>query len=230
MLKYIIPLLISIVSCEDVVNLDLEEEESVLVVDALIDTRFKEQRITLSRTQAYFSDAEPPAEIGATVTVVDVITEKIYPFLDLDNDGRYTWIPKDSADTFAMRPLVPGEEKTSRDKQSFYQTQYVLNIALENGEEYIGTSSIERNARLDSIFIEKTTAFFGTDSLYIAEVFARDQPGLGDCYYIKAYKNGVHLNAPFQINIAYDAGNTPASRSDSIYFYYAHKSKYKPNR
>ena len=45
-----------------------------------------------------------------------------------------------------------------------------------------------------------------------------DFEGDGDTYWIKAYKNGVFLNKPNEMNIAFDAGLSVGSNSDGLIF------------
>jgi hypothetical protein len=49
-------------------------------------------------------------------------------------------------------------------------------------------------------------------------VFATDFPGVGDTYWIRSYKNGVFLNQPGEINIAFDAGFSSGGNVDGIPF------------
>ncbi|MDO5977290.1 DUF4249 domain-containing protein [Flavivirga spongiicola] len=91
-LKYILVFfLLPITSCEDVIEVDLNNAEPRLVIDAslnwLIGTDGKNQSIQLSLTAPFFNETIPPAT-GATVTVTDS-NNNIFNFIELENTGKY---------------------------------------------------------------------------------------------------------------------------------------------
>jgi hypothetical protein len=53
---------------------------------------------------------------------------------------------------------------------------------------------------------------------YFAEFWSRDFIGSGDTYWIKSFKNGIYLNEPAEINIAYDAGFSEGGNVDGLIF------------
>lgn len=82
---------IIILSCEDVIQVDLETAETRLVIDASLNwekgTDGKVQQIKLSLTAPYFDDNIPPAT-GAIVTVTDS-NNNTFSFIEDGNTGRY---------------------------------------------------------------------------------------------------------------------------------------------
>lgn len=189
--------LLTVAGCEDVIDINLAEHETQLVVDAWINDKPEQQVITLHRTSPYFDSNEPPAVTGATVTVIDSLTGELFPFTDENNNGRYIWTPAEG-ETF-------GEIGHT----------YVLLIEVD-GQEYGSLSKLNRVMPIDSIVYEEREEELGFPAGIYAEVFARDLVGVGDAYWIKAYKNGQFLNKPDEITLAYDAAFSVGSGVDGI--------------
>ena len=78
-------------SCEDVIQVDLETAKTRLVIDASLNwikgSDGSEQNIKLSLTAPYFSDNIPPAT-GATVTVTDS-NSNTFSFIEEGTTGIY---------------------------------------------------------------------------------------------------------------------------------------------
>ena len=185
-------------ACNDVIDVELEEGGRQLVVDAFINDLAQEQVVKLRYTDAYFSNRFAPTVPNAQVTITSDGGE-VYNFEDPDNDGDYTWTPTGS-NTFGAR----GES-------------YTLNIELE-GITYTAESAMNRVPPIDSIVAEFRDDEFGEPDGYYAEFFSVDFSGEGDCYWIKAYKNGIFLNKPQELNLAFDAGFTEGSNVDGLAF------------
>ena len=193
-----LPLILFLSSCEDVVDLELEEDGAQLVVDAWINDKPETQVIKLRRTIPYFDNTFAPEVTGATVVVADS-DSTLFVFEDSDNDGDYTWTPQ------------PGEKLIQEGKD------YALYIEL-NGDEYISISKAKRAVAIDSIGYEFRDDLVGVADGIIAQIYAKDPVGVGDVYWIKTYKNGQFLNKPQEMNITYDAAFGPGGNSDGILF------------
>ncbi len=78
-------------SCEDVIDVELQTAEPRLVIDAPLNwikgTTGNYQRITLSLTAPFFNDDIPPAS-GATVFVSDAF-DNTFNFIEENETGRY---------------------------------------------------------------------------------------------------------------------------------------------
>lgn len=86
------------ISCEDVIEVDLNEAEPRLVIEASINwlknTQGNEQEIKLSLSAPFFNDSVPPAN-GAIVEIVDS-NNNVYSFTEVDQSGIYrnnTFVP-----------------------------------------------------------------------------------------------------------------------------------------
>ena len=196
----IIILILSIcfTACEDIVDLELEEGTVELVVDAWINTDTVPQVIKLRTTAPYFTNEFTPIVNGAEITITDE-DGRVFEFIESDNSGDYVWTP------------VAGE------RFGEIGNNYALSISLD-GKTYTANSQLNPTVPVDSITVEFEEESLGMPEGYYAQFFGRDQPGLGDTYWIKAYKNGVFLNKPLELNIAYDAGPAAGSEVDGLIF------------
>lgn len=196
---FYILLIITIYSCEDVVEIELDEFEPSLVVDAWINDLPVDQIITLSQTANYFESSRTPKISDAQVTVTwnssnsDIPTVLLFEPI---GEGRYSF-PGGAIGK-------PGDT-------------YELMVDL-NGQQFCATSEMKRVPTVDSIGIE-----FLEDELIIADglytqFYARDFVGLGDAYWIKTYKNGIFRDNPRELNIAFDAGFDSGSQIDGLIF------------
>lgn len=189
-------------SCQDVIQLDTETGPSQLVVDGWITNQPGSQNIRLTKSANYFDNAAAKPALGATVVVTDN-DGKIFEFKDLKNDGNYTWKPIGNQAIGKIGGL------------------YALNIKYA-GEEYNAITSINRVPAIDSISYEyKEPSIAPTDAPkkgYLAEFYAKDPTGVGDCYWIKFSKNHKAYNKPGEITLAFDAAFSPGAASDGLTF------------
>lgn len=199
-LFYISCMVLSFMSCEDPIDVNLDEADPVLVVDAWINNKPEPQVIKLSLAQPYFDSTFPPAVRGASV-IVNSSANETFVFVEGDTPGDYIWDPATSAHTI-------GE----------IGAEYQLQIET-NGQTYISSSQINRVPTIDSIkftFKEEQNQF--QPEGYYGEFLSTDLPGEGDTYWIKTFKNGVYQNRPFDLTIAYDAGFSQGGVIDGVVF------------
>lgn len=184
-------------ACENIIYPELEPSLELYVVDAWLNNLPGTQKIFLSKSSDYFSIAFPTLVSGAEVYVTD---EDGNSFDFEESDEGYVW----------------GDSLSS----SFLQVgaSYQLNISV-NGIQFIGTSEMNPVPPIDSItFQYQEEDFFITEEYYLAEFVATDLLGVGNTYWIKAWKNGIYLNKPSEINIAYDAGFSAGGNIDGQVF------------
>jgi hypothetical protein len=200
-IKYIFGLAVIIFgmsACQDVIEVTLDDAEDLIVVDAWLNNNPEDQILKLQWSQAYFNSAFPTGIIGATVSVTrdDGVN---FEFIDQGN-GSYVWISTD------------GETLGS------IGSTFDLSITNAAGKN-LSSSTILRSAPpIDEIRTEFRDDDFRGEDGYYAEFFARDNPGLGDNYWIKTFKNGSYLNQPDELNIAYDAGFDAGAEVDGLIF------------
>lgn len=186
-------------SCETVINPDLDSAPPVLVVQAWLNDKSEKQVIQLTMTQPYFDESAPTGVSGATVTVTDDLNT-VYTFVDDGtNTGSYQWTP-----ALGQNIGTPGRI-------------YTLSVQA-NGETFQSVTPMKRTTTIDSITFEIKKEFQFPEDSYIAQFWAKDPAGKGDSYWIRAFKNGVLLNKPMEINVAYDAGFSSGGDIDGVQF------------
>lgn len=174
-------------SCETKINPILETADPILVVDAWVTNKPGKQTIILAKSQAYFDNTLPPPVSGAVVTVTND-QNKVFLFNeDVAKPGNYVWKPVGS-EVFGV-----------------IGNSYKLSVQAE-GEKYEATSHMGPVSKVDTIKFKKNESTQQNPDFYRAEFLAKDVIGRGDTYWIRTYKNGIYLNKPSEINIAYDAG------------------------
>ncbi|MCA6432077.1 MAG: DUF4249 domain-containing protein [Cytophagales bacterium] len=191
--------LFSLLSCETKIDPALENADALLVVDAWVNNKPGNQVITLTKTQSYFDSSLPPAVTGANVTVVDN-AGKVFAFNeDPAVKGNYVWKP------------------VGNERLGVTGTSFKLTIQAE-GEVYEASSKMGRTPQIDTLILAKNEPEQTNPEFYFAEFIARDFAGAGDTYWIRATKNGVLLNKPSDLNVAYDAGFSAGGKIDGFIF------------
>jgi hypothetical protein len=160
-------------SCEDVIDVDLDQGKSQLVVDALLTNDSSLQIIRLTKSADYFLNAPTPAASGAIVSVLGP-NGKTFTFANTGN-GSYTYDPNTNG---------------RLDSVGF---MYQLNLVYEN-RTYISTSLLNPVPPIDSITYSFEENELGQEDGYYAQFWATDFFGRKDFYYIRAFKNGITIN------------------------------------
>lgn len=173
---YILVILIGIESCESIVDVKVNEHNPYLVVDAWLTHEPGDQVIRLTTTQPYYENSYAQGVTNAQVKVTDGSGNE-YDFIHQE-DGDYLW---SSADTFGT-----------------VNELYFLEI-IWDGNTYTSSTQLPRLVTIDSItYTYEEASGFGP-AYYYAEFFGRDPDGLGDAFWLKAWKNGKYLNRPSEI-------------------------------
>lgn len=191
-------------SCETVIDLETETGPSSLVVDGWITNQPGAQEIRLSKSAPYFDNSPAQPALQAEVWIEDDLGS-VYRFEDLASNGKYQWSP-------VRADSVLGAIGRS----------YKLFIDFE-GERYTAENEIKRVPTIDSlIFTHESWPFEpedGPKNGFIAEFFARDFDGVGDCYWIKPLRDGKYYKSnPSNISLAYDASFSKESSTDGLIF------------
>lgn len=188
-----------LLGCEDKINPTLESATPILAVDGWLNNKPESQVILLTRTQPYFENIVPPGVSGAIITVSDD-HNKTYSFVEDDtNPGKYQWKPA-VGEVFGTVGY-----------------RYKLSIQL-SGETYESSAYMGRVPLIDSISFDKDKRLGTKEEIIRGEFWATDPAGPGDTYWVRSYKNGVRLNKPSEIVVAYDAGFSAGGLTDGVVF------------
>lgn len=195
--NYLLPIIVVCAGCETTISPTLDDAEHILVVDAWIDQKLERQEIKITRSQSYFDNSTPTKVSGAIVTIEDLNTGTLYTFQE--GATSYYWEPNG----------VPF---------GVVGNHYRLLIQAD-GETFEAYSKLGRVPPIDSIkFSYNEEDLLMKEPYYTAEFLATDPAGVGDTYWVKAWKNGSFLNKPGELNMAYDAGFTPGQSVDGQLF------------
>jgi hypothetical protein len=167
---------ISITSCEDKVQIDIESKGKVLCVDGFINDLRQNQKIRLTYTDSYFSGQKPPALVGATFVLKDVTLNKTINFTD-KNNGDYVY--------------------TLNANDTIIYTNHKYDLFIKyNNYEYKSSSICKRTVSIDSLWFEYKEASNASGNTVTKagnrlRLLAADATGpIPDYYWIKIYKNG----------------------------------------
>lgn len=173
-------------ACEDVIDVDLDQGKSQLVVDGFLTNDSSLQIIHLSLSNDFFSNTSPPPVTNAEVQVVGPKGEK------------YAFIGNDKGD-YIYDPASNGSLNQSGGK-------YRLELVYE-GETYTATSVLEPVPPIDSMTVAFEEEEIGQEEGYYTQFFARDFPGRKDFYWIRAFRNGKPIDPenPAELILSEDA-------------------------
>lgn len=173
-------------SCEDEIDVDLEDRPNQLVVDAFITNDSSTQTIRLTSSAPYFLNAPTLGVTGQSVKIKGP-NGKEFVFQDQGN-GNYNYDPATNG---------------ALDSVGF---KYNLELAY-NGRIYTATSILNPVPPIDSLTYEFREAELGSEEGYYVQFWAQDFFGRKDYYWIKSYKNGtnINVNQPSSIILSEDA-------------------------
>lgn len=159
--------LISMIACQDVVDIDLDTAEPKLVIDAAIKwqkgTSGNEQTIRLTTTGDFYAN-ETPIATGAIVSITDGTTT--YNFNEEPGTGNYICTN--------FNPVINGI--------------YTLTV-IYKGEIYTSTDKLYATPAIDTIE-QSTILGFGGEEIIQVRFFYQDN-GAEDNYYLVGFKNST---------------------------------------
>jgi Domain of unknown function (DUF4249) len=192
-------------SCEDVVQIKLDEGSKLYVIDAFVNSLPGKQTVRVVTNDSYFSNRLAPPVTGASVVLKDLTASKQYAFSDAGNGNYEYTVP--SADTIAR-----------------INHQYELNVTID-GVTYTSLTKQSRTAVIYTIIPEYDDGTGGIGAaqkpFYFCNLLAMDKVDKNtDYYWIKTYRNDTLFNASDDININIDGtgGAVTDEGLDSTFF------------
>jgi len=187
-LFFVLLAVISLTSCEDVVQVKLDKSEPILTVDAFINNMRSVQKIRLTYADDYFSQVQNYPVTGAIVSIKDVTSGVSYTFTDSNGDGNYLY------------------NVATTDTLGRIGHTYELTVIHQNNV-FTATSRMKRSSRVDSLVskFDEGGGLGNTKSGYKFAFLGFDVVGdTTDYYWIKSFRNGVFFNKGADINICID--------------------------
>jgi hypothetical protein len=198
------PLVLAFTSCEDVVQIKLDEGSKLYVIDAFISDLRNDQVVRVTTNDSYFANREAPPVDNAIVTLVDLNTNANYNFT-YTTKGKYVF-PITANDTIA---------RTGH--------RYMLKVTI-GGETYSSITEQKRTAVIDSIasyYNDGSDPFAGPANTYVCLLFARDKAdNNADYYWLRTFRNDTLFNGSADLNICIDGtgGIVTNAPTDTIAF------------
>lgn len=182
-------------SCEDVIQVKLDQGPPIITIDAFVNNMRSQQKVRLTYTDGYFSQKPNEVITGASINIKDLTSGVNYVFTD-NNNGDYVFTP---IDTFKVGH------------------NYELTVTHQ-GNVYKATTYMKRTTSIDSLLVQyKEAGSFGGKAGYKIAFIGRDIVGdTADYYWVKSYRNGVFFNKGSDINISYNAAY--GDGSDGLFF------------
>lgn len=188
--KFLIVLasLFLLTSCEDVVQIKLDEGSKLYVIDAFVTNLRENQTIRVITNDSYFNNREAPPITNAVVVLKDLTINQSYNF-NYTSNGNYVYSLQ-TIDTIAR-----------------INHQYELNVTID-GNTYTSLATQKRTAVIDSISstLNNGQGGFGTAKPYYeCFLWARDKvDNVADYYWIKTFRNDTLFDDPGDLNTAVD--------------------------
>lgn len=201
-IKILIIISTLILSCEDPIQIKLDQGKKLLVIDAFINNLRIPQNVRITFSQNYLDNNQNVSVVpNAQVILKDLTANNTYTF-NYTTNGYYTYT------------LSPTDTIAKVNHLYELQVNY-------NGYIYTARTLQKRTAIIDSIQVKFQKNNFSGNQGYKCVLWGQDLPGpIPDFYWIKSFRNGKLFNKTSQINIAYDAasGGSGGVRADGFIF------------
>lgn len=181
-------------SCEDVIQIKLDEGSKLYVIDAFVNDLRETQTIRVVTNDTYFSNREAPPVTNANVVLTDLSNNAQYNFAYSTN-GNYTYT-LGATDTISKR-----------------DHQYRLDVTID-GTTYTSLATQKRTAVIDTIVAIPNEQGVGgggppgpptQGTTYSCFLAARDKADNNpDYYWVKTFRNDTLFTASADLNICID--------------------------
>jgi hypothetical protein len=162
-------LVLGFVSCQKVIDVDLNEANPVIVIEANYTGEDSTVNVHISRTSSYFN-SDPSATVDAAVVTIT------------DQQGNTTVIPSIGNGDYQLTAYIPN-----------YDTQYTLTVT-QDGQTYTAMCYMGTPVALEDITYEYFPGFFGSDPGYAVFLNFYDPAGIQNYYQVIITENGVELD------------------------------------
>lgn len=173
-------MLLGIVSCEKVIEVDLNDAEPIIVIEGNLSYDDRELEVRLSKSGSYFDNTSYDMVNGAEVTL------EAGPGYRLEAEET-----EDGIYRLTELPLLTG-------------TTYRLKVVAE-GQEYTAVSTLPAKVRIDSLGYEYESEGRFFEGGYRPILLFADPADTENYYRVKVYRNGVLFNSRDDIIIFEDS-------------------------
>ncbi len=160
---------LSILACQKVIDVDLNEANPQVVIEANYTAEDSTVRVRVSITSNYFDASASPTVDNAIVTITD-------------QSGNAINVPSTGSGNYVLTNYIPQ-----------FNTTYTMNV-MYNGVNYEASCYLQDPVQLDDITYEFIPGFFGLDSGYVVYLNLQDPPNIDNNYLIVLSQNGNVLD------------------------------------
>ena len=162
--------ILALFSCQKVIDVDLNESNPVIVIEANYRAEDSTVLVKITQTSNYFDNSASPEITTANVTIID-------------QAGNPTVIPSIGNGLYELTAYAP-----------VFNTNYTL-TAVNNGESYSATCSMKAPVQLEDITYQYFDGFFGSDGGYVPFLNYLDPQNSEDYYAIILSRNDTLYNS-----------------------------------
>ena len=178
---YITAIFLLFVSCEDIIDVNLNTADPHLVIEGTITNYPGPYSIKITRTTDYFNPTENSGVSNAVVNITD-------------SEGNFE----------TLIESTPGVYQTSTMQGVIGRTYYLyVNV---NGQEYEASSYMPDTTSIDFISYDKATTFQGEPDDYYFITYFHDLIDVENYYRLKLYVNSELSNIIFLTNDEWQDG------------------------
>ena len=158
-----------LISCQKVINVDLNEANPNIVIEGIYTAEDSTVRVKISLTSSYFNSSASTIVDGANVSITDF-------------SGLSSNIPYIGNGIYELENYVPN-----------FNSTYTLNVT-NDGASYSAQCDLTDIVPLDDITYELFPGFFGEDGGYVVYLNFHDPINITNYYQIVLSLNGEELN------------------------------------
>lgn len=162
-------LTLALFSCQKVIDVDLNEANPQVVLEANYTAEDSTVRVRVSITSNYFDASTSPTVNDAIVTITD-------------QAGNVTAIPSVGNGEYVLANYVPQ-----------FNTTYTVHV-MYNSVDYEAKCYLKQPVPLDEIIYEFAPSFFGLEGGYFVYLRLQDEPGVVNNYIAQLSRNGDVLD------------------------------------
>lgn len=168
-LIYILPVLLAFASCQKVIDVDLNDANPNIVIEANYSAEDSTVFVHISLTSSFFNSVASPTIDAAIVTIVDEL-------------GNITSVPAIGNGDYQLTAYIPN-----------FGTTYTLNV-LNGADSYSAECDMNSPVALEPLTYDLYPPLFGNDGGYAVNLNLYDPAGVVNYYQIILTENGLEYN------------------------------------
>lgn len=172
----------AISSCQKVIDVDLNDSDPILVIEAVYTTEDSTVRVQVTKTSNYFDNSNAPSIDNALITIID-------------QSGSVQTIPSVGNGKYELTNYAPT-----------FDSNYTIAVT-HDGVVYTSTTVLHSVIpQLPIFYVYEQSGFFGGPGGYLAFLNYNDPVAEGDHIYAKYWRNDTLVD-DFQTDDALTNGN-----------------------